>query len=114
VPELHFGASLTLEPAALEGLRLEAGVTGTGRYFADDANRVDVPSHALVNASALFERGKVVGSGRTVRTFVSVNNLFDRRYIGSAFLNPDVVNGVPVAFEPGRPREVVVGLRIGM
>jgi len=114
VPELHFGASLTLEPAALEGLRLEAGVTGTGRYFADDANRVDVPSHALVNASALFERGNVVGSGRTVRTFVSVNNLFDRRYIGSAFLNPDVVNGVPVAFEPGRPREVVVGLRIGM
>ena len=34
-------------------------------------------------------------------------------YIGSAFLNPDVVGGVPVAFEPGRPREVVVGLTVG-
>jgi iron complex outermembrane recepter protein len=114
VPDLHFGAALTLEPAALSGLRLEAGVAGAGRYFADDANRVEVPGHALVNASALYERANLLGSGRGIRAFVTVNNLFGRRYIGSAFLNPDVVNGVPVAFEPGRPREFVVGLRVGM
>jgi outer membrane receptor protein involved in Fe transport len=51
------------------------------------------------------------GSG--LRGFVSVNNVFDRRYIGSAFLNPDVVNGEPVAFEPGRPRELVIGMTVG-
>jgi hypothetical protein len=44
---------------------------------------------------------------------VTLSNLADRRYIGSAYLNPDVVNGVPVAFEPGTPREVVVGLTLG-
>jgi iron complex outermembrane receptor protein len=114
VPGVHFGAALALEPAALDGLRLEAGVAGTDSYFADDANRVEVSGHALVNASALYEHANLFGTGKGVRAFVTVNNLFDRRYIGSAFLNPDVVNGVPVAFEPGRPREVVVGLRVGM
>jgi hypothetical protein len=42
-----------------------------------------------------------------------VSNLFNRRHIGSAFLNPDVVNGIPVAFEPGPPRSVVIGAAIG-
>ena len=45
--------------------------------------------------------------------FVSVQNLLGRRYVESAFLNPDVVNGVPVAFEPGLPRNVVVALSVG-
>lgn len=37
----------------------------------------------------------------------------DQDYIASAFLNPDVVAGVPLAFEPGLPRHVVVGVTIG-
>jgi iron complex outermembrane receptor protein len=114
VPGLHFGAAVALEPAALNGLRLEGGISGTDRYFADDANRVEVPGHALLNASALYEHANLLGTGKSVRAFVTVNNLFDRRYIGSAFLNPDVVNGVPAAFEPGLPREVVMGLRVGL
>ena len=36
----------------------------------------------------------------------------DARYIGSAFLNPGLVNRVPVAFEPGLPRNVVVPFAI--
>ena len=48
-----------------------------------------------------------------VRGFVSVRNLFDRRFIGSAFLNPDLVNGAPAAFEPGTPRSLVVSLSAG-
>jgi hypothetical protein len=43
---------------------------------------------------------------------VTVQNLSDKRYIGSAFLNPDVVGGVPVAFEPGLPRQVLVTLSL--
>jgi len=112
VPDVHFGAALTLAPDVLRGLRFESGMTGAGRYFADDANAVDVPAYALFSASVKFERATLWG-GPGVRGFVSVNNLFNRRYIGSAFLNPDVVNGAPVAFEPGRPREVVVGLTLG-
>lgn len=113
VPSVHYGASLSFMPARLHGVRLEGGVTGVGRYFADDANLVDVPGYALLNATLAYDNPLAVRGGVGVRAFVSVNNLADRRHIGSAFLNPDVVGGVPVAFEPGRPRELVVGLTAG-
>lgn len=112
VPDVHFSAALAFAPGGLRGLRFEGGVTGTGRYFADDANAVEVPASTLFSASVQFER-QSVWRGSGLRGFVSVDNVFDRRYIGSAFLNPDVVNGEPVAFEPGRPREVVVGVTVG-
>ena len=51
-------------------------------------------------------------SDRIARGFARVNNLFDRAYIASAFLNPDVVAGEPVAFEPGLPRNLVVGISL--
>ena len=112
VPALHYGGSLTYAPHALP-LRLEAGVTGVGRYYADDANAVEVPGHVLFDARVAFDDPVAFGRGLGLRGFVSVNNLTGRRYIGSAYLNPDVLNGEAVAFEPGRPREVVVGLTVG-
>jgi outer membrane receptor protein involved in Fe transport len=53
-----------------------------------------------------------VGAGVAVRGFVTLDNVFDKRYIASAFLNPDVVAGVPVAFEPGLPRHLVISVGI--
>jgi hypothetical protein len=53
-----------------------------------------------------------VGGGLAIGGFVTVANLFDRRYVASAFLNPDVVDGVPVAFEPGLPRHLLVSLTL--
>jgi iron complex outermembrane recepter protein len=113
VPSVHYGASLGLAPAALAGIRLEAGVTGVGPFYADDANLVEVPGYMLLNATLGFDDPVTFGRRYGVRGFLSVNNLTGRRYIGSAFLNPDVVAGQPVAFEPGRPREVVMGLTVG-
>jgi iron complex outermembrane receptor protein len=113
VPDVHYGGAVSYAPSALPGVRIEGGVTGMGRYFADDANTVAVPAYTLLNATLAFDDPIAFGRHLGVRGFVSLNNLTDRRYIGSAFLNPDVVAGVPVAFEPGRPREVVVGLTVG-
>ncbi len=113
VPSVHYGASLSWSPAPLPGVRLEGGISSVGRYFADDANQVDVPGYSLLNATLGYDSPLALRGGLGVRGFVSVNNLGDRRYVGSAFLNPDVVGGVPVAFEPGRPRELVVGLTVG-
>jgi iron complex outermembrane recepter protein len=55
----------------------------------------------------------VAANGFGVRGFVSIRNVTDKEFIGSAFLNPDLVNGAPVAFEPGTPRAVIVSLSIG-
>lgn len=42
-----------------------------------------------------------------------MENLPDERYVASAFLNPDVVDEEPVAFEPGLPRHAVLTLALG-
>lgn len=113
IPDAHYAATLAYSPALLRGVRLEGGITGASRYFADDANVVAVPGYVLLNTTVAFDALGALTERFGARGFVSVNNLADRRYVGSAYLNPDVVNGVPVAFEPGRPREVVVGVTLG-
>lgn len=112
VPAVHYGGTVSYAPHSLP-LRVEAGVSGIGRYFADDANTVEVPGHAQLDARLVFDDAIGFGRGLGVRGFVSVNNVTGRRYIGSAFLNPDVLDGEAVAFEPGRPREIVVGVTLG-
>jgi len=93
-------------------LRLEIGMRGIGDYFIDDANTVEVPAYHTFSATASTGRGIPLGDF-ALRAFVTVENLADRRFIGSAFINPDVVNGVPVAFEPGAARTWIFSVSIG-
>jgi len=73
---------------------------------------VAVPAYRLVTLTVGTAEPFSIGGGLGVRGFVTVNNLFDRAYIASAFLNPDVVGGEAVAFEPGLPRHVIVGVTL--
>jgi outer membrane receptor protein involved in Fe transport len=88
-------------------------VQGTSSYYADDANQVTVDGYTVTSLSIGLDRPLRLGGGLGLRGHLTVNNLFDRAYVGSAFLNPDVVNSVPVAFEPGLPRNVLVSLSLG-
>ena len=74
--------------------------------------RVVVPGYAIVGTTVSLDQPIALGGGIGVRGFVAINNLGDRSYIASAFLNPDVVNNVPVAFEPGLRRNVVMSLAL--
>jgi hypothetical protein len=38
--------------------------------------------------------------------------LTDKKYVSSAFINPDIVNGVPLYLEPGLPRNFVIGVSL--
>ena len=110
VPGATVNARLSWAPVALAGLRFQAGVQNTGEYFLDDANKVKVPGAAIFSGGITTDRAYLLGNGIGVRGALMVNNITDKRYIGSAFLNPDVVNNVPVAFEPGLPRQVILSL----
>ena len=112
IPAVSYTVSGEAAPPFARPLLLRVTVQGTSSSFADDANQVAVPGYKIVNVSLGTDRPlRVAGIG--VRGFVAVNNLFDRPYYASAFLNPDVVGGVPVAFEGGLPRNVVLGLTLG-
>jgi len=112
VPSLMYSVSAARAISRQIPLNLRIGVRGIGEYFLDDANSVEVPAYHVFTATASTGRGIPLRSV-ALRAFVTVENLTNRRYIGSAFVNPDVVNGVPVAFEPGSARSWIFSVSIG-
>jgi iron complex outermembrane recepter protein len=112
VPSTLANIEVGTEVPGYRALRLKAGVEHSGTYFADDANRVGVPSFTILNLTAELHDPIRLG-GIAVRGFVTMKNVTDKRYIGSAFLNPDLVGGVPAAFEPGMPRAFIVSVSLG-
>jgi iron complex outermembrane receptor protein len=112
VPAWTYTVSGEAAPAFARPLWLRVTVQGSSSYFADDANTVRVDGYKIVNATLGTGTPLRIG-GAGLRGYVAVNNAFDRPYIASAFLNPDVVAGEPVAFEPGLPRHLVVGITLG-
>jgi iron complex outermembrane receptor protein len=112
VPGYFYSTALAFAPAAAPaGLGLQLGLQGTGQYFADDANAVKVPESHILSLSLRADRLLHVGD-TFVRGFVSIENLTDRKWVGSAFLNPDVVSGAPLVYEPGMPRSVLVSFSV--
>ncbi len=97
------------QPPMASWLTLEVGAQHNNDYFADDRNAVEVPGFTVYRAGAAAER--LVG-GVLVKASLSVENLTDERYIGSAFINPDFTGGNPLVYETGLPRAVVFGLSL--
>jgi iron complex outermembrane receptor protein len=112
VPDLTWAVSASVAPAAVAPLGARLVVQGQSSYHVDDANAVSVPAYVLAAASVRTERAIRLGGSWGVGGFVTLNNAFDRSYIGSAFLNPEYVGGEPVAFEPGLRRNLVVGISL--
>lgn len=90
--------------------RFDAEMQYTGNYTLNDANTVELPSATVFNATLSMRRAAPLFAKVGITGFVRVENLLDRRFMTSGFLNPDVVGGRPVAYEPGLPRAVVVSL----
>jgi iron complex outermembrane receptor protein len=113
VPDFTTGAQAAWEPT-FAPLRAQVALDASAGYWADDANSVRVPGYSIWSLSVGTRRPLPVGGRIGVGGFVTLANVFDRAYVASAFLNPDVVNGVPVAFEPGLPRQIIVAVNVQM
>jgi outer membrane receptor protein involved in Fe transport len=98
----------------MKNLYLEVSAQGIGNYFVDDANKYDVPSYTVINATIGFGKAVELVSGIGLRAFMSVNNIADTKYAASAFINPDIEKSskLPIYLEPGLPRNFVLGLTI--
>lgn len=113
IPDIFYNTGITFEPEGLGGLYLGASVSGTGKYFVDDANSIEVPAFYILNATLGLSSELKLTDHLGIRGFISVNNLFDDKYVGSAFINPDFVDGKPVYLEPGMPRNITASLMLG-
>ncbi len=115
VPSVVTNFELGTEVPGFRSAVVKAALEHYGDYFADDANRVSIPAYTILNLTAELRRPILAANGWGIRGFVTVHNVTDKRYIGSAFLNPDLVPGgtTPAAFEPGMPRSVIVSFTAG-
>ena len=109
----HAELGTTLPWRALRGVRVRGTLEHAGRYWADDANTVPVPGYAIAHVALELREPIATAAGWGIRGFVGVQNVGDRAYVGSAFLNPDRVGGEPAVYEPGMPRSVVVSMTVG-
>lgn len=86
-------------------LNFEFSVNGVGKYFADDANKIEIPAFNIFNFRTWFDKIYINKKIQITLAF-AVNNVFNTKYIGSAFLNPIYEKGtnLPYYIEPGLPR----------
>ncbi|MBI5867300.1 MAG: TonB-dependent receptor, partial [candidate division Zixibacteria bacterium] len=116
VPATFYRFGLLFSPRPIQAIFGECAIQGVSRYYADDANTVAVPQYSIVNISAGLQPIKIHSARITLSAFVSLNNVFDRRYVASAFVNPDrgVLSKTPIYIEPGLPRNWTASLSLSV
>jgi len=112
IPDMFYSAAVKYSPSFMKGAYVSLSINGMGKYFVDDANTLQVPSYNVLNVSIGMEKPVVINKSLSVRGFISVNNIFDSKYVSSAFINPDIVNNEAVYLEPGLPRNFVLSVSI--
>ncbi|RJP73863.1 MAG: hypothetical protein C4539_01100 [Ignavibacteriales bacterium] len=112
IPDLFYNAKLGFTPTFIDGISFSFSLNGIGKYFADDANKIEVPAYTVSNISIGTSKNIFITKGVSFKGFISVNNLFDKKYAASAFINPDVVKGEAVYLEPGMPRNITFSVSI--
>ena len=87
------------------GVSAQAGVSGNGRYFADDANTASTIQFGVLDATLSWDRPIARGS---LRAFVQGRNLLNKEYVSSVFING--ISGQ--YFEAGLPLNMNAGVSL--
>ncbi len=112
-PDFFFRTSLRYAPRWVSGVSGEISAQGVSGYFADDANSVAVPAYIIANAAFMFQNLYVYQRHLALNGSIALNNLTNRQYAASAFVNPDRnIRNEPIFLEPGLPRNWTVLLSL--
>ncbi len=114
VPDLFYNIGLKYSPEMLNGVYAQANLQSVGKYFADDANYIEVPSYSILNIGVGVNHFNFANDKLFFNAFIGLNNVTDAKYIGSAWLNPDYLAGRPVYIEPGLPSNFVGSIGLGV
>jgi len=113
------------QPAgALEGLGGFVELTYRDRYPIDNGNLLEVPGYTLVNLNLHYDPPPGTDWWSRISLFASVQNLFDRTYVGSASVIANSLNAATGVQNPaallsdttgtiyaGQPRTVYAGIK---
>lgn len=107
-------ASVELRQFLSNGLYAAANVRHASRTFVNDQNTATAPEYTIVDATVGFAELELFRVGSlpvTIEPYVTVTNLFDRRYISAVS-----INAAPPQrrfYEPGAGRAVFAGVSLG-
>ncbi|MBA4250606.1 MAG: hypothetical protein C0425_05280 [Chlorobiaceae bacterium] len=113
IPDLFYNLELKYTPTFFNHLFIQMSLSGVGEYFVDDANTITVPNYNILSFSFGTNKEIYLTEKIYVKGFFGLNNIFDKKYAASAFINPDFVGGAPVFLEPGMPRNFVISFSLG-
>lgn len=89
----------------------EVGVEHLSSYIADDANLVEIPTYTILHASAGYHI--IVGS-MYLKLIMGISNITNRKYVASAYINPERTSNGYAVYEPGLPRNFYVTISVGL
>jgi iron complex outermembrane recepter protein len=88
---------------------VEMTIQGVGAYVVDDYNRFTVSPWTAMHVAGGIDGVEPFGHGLALSLTAAVENLLDRRYAASGWINPDVNRaGEAIYLEPGMARNLVV------
>jgi len=106
IPDHWLHVALAARPGWAHGAWAEVAETYSGGYFVDDTLALRADPWWKTDLRLGWD-GRV--GATTVRPFVAFDNLFDRRYVGSAVVN----DAGGRYFEPAPGRNIYLGLSLG-
>jgi iron complex outermembrane receptor protein len=114
IPESFYNLTIEYKPEFLKHVLFSYTFGGTSSYYVDDANKVKVPSSSISNIKLAFIKPLDLVGGIYLTGFISVNNLFNTKYVSSSFINPDIMGGEAYYIEPGLPRNYLFSISLGV
>ncbi len=116
IPDMFYSATVSYTPDYFRNAFISISFNGMGKYFVDDANLIEVPNYNIINASLGIKEFCLIKDKLNVACFFSVNNLTNKKYVASAFINPDLDSKTkaPIYIEPGLERNYVFSLSFGI
>jgi iron complex outermembrane receptor protein len=81
----------------------------TGSRYGDAINTEKVDAYTTADVNAAYRFGKVAGLA-ALNASLAVQNLFDKRYIGSINMGQDDARPGATTYYPGAPRSIVLSL----
>lgn len=108
VPSMWYSLQLRYDVAEVKGLYALTELRSVGKYFANDANTINVDQYtvldAAIGAEITFARALLLQGS------VRMNNIAGTQYMASAWINPDSTAGGIPYIESGIPRNFVLNI----
>ncbi len=118
LPGLMLHNRVRYDASFITGLFAEITSQSVGTYFADDANKLNVPAYTIFNTSLGYSGRVSTGSPLILNAYITFNNIADVKYVSSAYINPDYgrvasTSKEAIYLEPGFPQYIVASIGLG-